>query len=233
MTLKALLQSVRGGAEKVDARITVSLNGGQTQTIKVTPDQYDVVQLLSFDDLNPGQDNRVDIQVDGSGNLMYQIAGSYYIPWGKLSQYPELSVNEQLVDIKVSYDRTSLSVNDTVNVSVTVSMIQEGGVAKSALIDLGMPPGFTVQAEDLDALVARFNDLPGDYVFPKIERYELTGRQILVYVSNLSYSKPLLFNYRLRAKYPLMAQTPPSNAYDYYNPGISGEVEPELLVVNP
>ena len=233
MTLKALLQSVRGGAEKVDASITVSLNGGQTQTIKVTPDQYDVVQLLSFDDLNPGQDNRVDIQVDGSGNLMYQIAGSYYIPWGKLSQYPELSVNELLVDIKVSYDRTSLSVNDTVNVSVTVSMIQEGGVAKSALIDLGMPPGFTIQAEDLDALVARFNDLPGDYAFPKIERYELTGRQILVYVSNLSYGKPLQFNYRLRARYPLMAQTPSSNAYDYYNPGISGEVEPELLVVNP
>ena len=64
-------------------------------------------------------------------------------------------------------------------------------------------------------------------------RYDLTGRQILVYVSNLSAGNPLTFSFRLRAKYPLTAQTPASNAYDYYNPDISGESTPLLLVVNP
>ena len=40
-------------------------------------------------------------------------------------------------------------------------------------------------------MVARFKDVPADYAFPTIERYELTGRQVLVYVSNLSEGRPL------------------------------------------
>jgi hypothetical protein len=122
-------------------------------------------------------------------------------------------------------------VDDTVAVNVNVSLNQ--GVAESALIDLGVPPGFSVQSEDLSALVARFDDVPADYPYPTIQRYDLTGRQVLVYVSNLSAGNPLSFSFRLRAKYPLVAQTPASNAYDYYNPDVSGESAPLLLVVNP
>ena len=94
-----------------------------------------------------------------------------------------------------------------------------------------VPPGFSVETEDLAALVARYDDIPEDYPFPTIERFELTGRQILIYVSNLSAEHPLTFNYRLRAKFPLAVQTPASNAYDYYNPEVNGEVEPFLLTV--
>jgi uncharacterized protein YfaS (alpha-2-macroglobulin family) len=118
-----------------------------------------------------------------------------------------------------------------VNVNITVSL-QEGR-ADSALIDLGLPPGFTVQNEDLEALVAYYNDVPEDYAFPTIQRYELTGRQILIYISNLSAGKPLQFSYRLLAKFPLVAQTPASNAYDYYNPEVEGEALPLTLVVKP
>ena len=87
--------------------------------------------------------------------------------------------------------------------------------------------------EDLAALVAYYQDTPEEYEFAKIKRYELTGRQILIYVSNLKGGLPLQFTYRLRAKFPLKAQTPPSNAYDYYNPDVSGENAPQILVVNP
>jgi len=38
-----------------------------------------------------------------------------------------------------------------------------------------VPPGFTVQSEDLDRLVAHYRDLPADYADARIERYELTG----------------------------------------------------------
>ncbi len=88
-------------------------------------------------------------------------------------------------------------------------------------------------SEDLDALVARFNDVPKDSDFPAIQRYELTGRQILVYITNLSEGKPLQFSYRLLAKFPLRAQTPASNAYDYYNPDVNGLDNPQMLVVMP
>ncbi len=232
MALKALLQSVRMGAENVDAAVTVTLNGSQAHTVSVTPENFDVVQLISFSDVNPGE-NVVSITVEGKGNLMYQISGSYYLPWEKLVEYPELAGGEELVSIDLSYDRTELAVNDTVGVAVMVTLNQQGAAADQAIIDLGLPPGFTVSTEDLDALVAYYNDVPEDYAFPTIERYELTGRQIILYVRNLSYGNPLHFTYHLQARFPLVAQTFASNAYDYYNPSVNGGSAPVVLTVEP
>jgi uncharacterized protein YfaS (alpha-2-macroglobulin family) len=231
LTLKALIESLRAGAEKVNADVTITLNGGQTRNLKVTPENFDVVQLVSFEDVIPGKENTVEIGFQGEGNLMYQVSGSYYLPWDQLAAYPELSTGMDLVQIDVAFDRTELTVDDTVQVNVNVNLNQ--GTAESALIDLGVPPGFSVQSEDLSALVARFDDIPADYAYPTIERFDLTGRQILVYVSNLSAGNPLAFSFRMKAKYPLRAQAPASNAYDYYNPEVSGESAPLLLVVNP
>jgi uncharacterized protein YfaS (alpha-2-macroglobulin family) len=235
LALKALIQSVRAGAENVDATVTVTLNGGQTRTAQVTKENFDVVQLLSFDDVTPGAhaSRVVEITVEGQGNLMYQTITTYYLPWDKLALYPEKVESKELVTIDVMYDRTQLSVDDVVNVNVTVNLNEAGGRAEWALVDLGLPPGFAVQTEDLDALVARYKDVPEDYALPTVERYELTGRQILVYLGNLSHGNPLTFSYRLRAKFPLVAQTPASAAYDYYNPQVSGEAAPQTLVVNP
>ena len=234
LALKALIQSVRAGAENAaGASVTVSLNGGQTRTVQVTKENFDVVQLLTFDDVRPGAENVVEINVEGQGNLMYQVAGSYYLPWDKLALYPDQVESKELVTIDVAYDRTELAVDDTVTVNVTVSLNEKDGRAEWALIDLGLPPGFAMQTEDLDALVTRYKDVPEDYALPTIKRYELTGRQIMIYIGNLSYGNPLTFSYRLRARFPLVAQTPASTAYDYYNPQVSGEAGPQTLVVNP
>lgn len=233
LSLKALLESVRAGGEQVDAQVTITLNGGQSRTMQVTPENFDVVQLISFDDLSTATTNTVQIQMSGKGNLMYQISSSYYLPWDKLALYPDLLGDQELVTIGVQYDRTELSLNDTVQVNVTITLNQPDGRAEAALVDLGLPPGFTVLVEDLQALVARYQDTPADYAFAKIERFELTGRQILLYLTNLSYGQPLRFSYRLQAKYPLSVLTPASSAYDYYNPDISGLLAPQSLVVNP
>ena len=121
----------------------------------------------------------------------------------------------------------------TIPVKGTVSLNQPGGVAESAIIDLGLPPGFSLRSEDLAAQVARYNDVPLDYAFARIERFETTPRQIIIYLTDLSHGKPLEFSYRLQAKYPLRVQAPASTAYDYYNPQVSGQNAPQLLVVTP
>jgi hypothetical protein len=54
-----------------------------------------------------------------------------------------------------------------------------------------------------------------------------------VYLNNLNNGQPYRFSYRLMAKFPLVAQTLPSAAYDYYNPGIVGEAVPQILTVAP
>ena len=229
LSLKVLIETVRAGAESVDAQVIIELNGGQQRTVYISPENFDVVQLVSFDDVNPGRSNEVSIRVEGEGELMYQISGSYYLPWDEVIAIRE-SIDPELVTIAVEYDRTELKVDDTVQVDVNVRLNKEGR-AEWVLIDLGIPPGFSVKTEDLNALVARFDDVPEDYEFPTVERYELTGRQIILYIGGLSHEHDLSFSYRLQAKFPLIAQTPASSAYDYYNPDVNGEQTPVEIVV--
>ncbi|MGD2205440.1 MAG: hypothetical protein PVH17_01560, partial [Anaerolineae bacterium] len=101
------------------------------------------------------------------------------------------------------------------------------------IIDLGIPPGFEVLSEDLAALVARDSDRPPDYGGARFSRFDLTGRQIIVYLESLKAGQPLEFSYRIRARYPIKAQTPPSSAYDYYNPGVNGVSAPAAIEVTP
>ncbi len=233
LTLKALLQSVRGSEEGTNATVTITLNGGQEKTLNITPENFDVVQMVSFADVNIGRENTVEIRAEGKGSLMYQVTGSYYLPWDQLVKYPELVPQSDAVRIDVAYDRAELAVNDSVTETVTVTLTEPGAKAEQAMIDLGIPPGFSVQTEDLEALVARYQDTLPDDPSPKINRYELTGRQILLYVTNLSEGQPLAFSFRLQARFPLNVQSPASNAYDYYNPSVAGEIPPQRIVVNP
>jgi uncharacterized protein YfaS (alpha-2-macroglobulin family) len=229
LSLKSLLESVKAGAEDMDATVTIRLNGGQTRTVRVNRENFDVVQLLSFHDIRLGAANDVEIEVEGKGELMYQIAGSYYLPWDDViaGQGPE---SEEPLTIDVHYDRTELEVDDTVEVQVDVKLNQPGR-AEWALIDLGIPPGFSVNTEDLAALVTRYEDVPEDYDLPTIERFEMTGRQVLVYIGGLSFEHPLNFSYRMQAKFPLIAKAPASTVYDYYNPGKSAFEAPVELTV--
>ena len=228
LTLKALLLSVHKGGEGADATVMVSLNGEETDPIRITEDSFDVVQMVSFTDKPVPGDNKVRIEVKGKGNLMYQISASYYLPWDKV---PVVEMGQPLMNIAVSYDRTELAVNDTVEVSVHVELTE--GAARQAIVDLGVPPGFEVQSEDLAGLVARDSDRPADYSGVKFSHFDLTGRQIIVYLEGLKAGQPLDFSYRIRARYPIRAQTPPSSAYDYYNPSVSATSAPAAIQVTP
>ena len=206
LTLKALLLATeQAGEAEGPATISVSLNKEQTQEIVIDETNADVVHLVTFErGFSPSGANRVQIEVQGGGNLMYQVATRFYLPWDLV---PMVEMMGELITIDVDYDRTALAVNDEVTVDVGVRLNKEG-VVRMALIDLGVPPGFTVLTEYLSRLVEQ----------GIIARYELTGRQIIVYLEDFSSEAPLAFSYRLRARFPMRAQTPPSSAYDYYNP---------------
>jgi len=220
LSLKAmLLANEQTGQAEGPATVRVSLNKEQTQEIVIDEGNADVVHLVTFDrGFSPSGANRVQIELEGGGNLMYQVATRYYLPWDRV---PKVEMMGELMTIDVDYDRTALAVNDTVAVDVGVKLNQPG-VVKMALIDLGVPPGFTVLAEDLSRLVEQ----------GIIARYELTGRQIIIYLEDFSSESPLRFSYRLRARFPMRAQTPPSSAYDYYNPADLTVQAPLEMVVS-
>ncbi len=207
LTLKALLLATeQAGSAEGPSTVQVSLNKEQTQQITIDETNADVVHLVTFDrGFSPSGANRVQIEIEGGGNLMYQVATRYYLPWDQVPPTPD---EKEMITIDVNYDRTALAVNDEVTVNVGVRLNEEG-VVRMALVDLGVPPGFTVLTEDLSRLVEQ----------GIIARYELTGRQIIIYLEDFSSEHPLRFSYRLRARFPMRAQTPPSSAYDYYNPG--------------
>ncbi len=219
LTLKALLLAMeQGGYATGPATVHVSLNNELTQKIVIDESSSDVVHIVTFErGFSPSGANRVQIKfASGGGGLMYQVASSYYLPWDQVPPTPEA---DEVMTIDVGYDRTQLAVNDEVTVDVGVRL-NKAGVVPMALIDLGVPPGFSVLTEDLGRLVEQ----------GVISRYELTGRQIIIYLENLDYEAPLSFSYRLRARFPMRAQTPPSSAYDYYNPG-DLTVQPPLEMV--
>jgi len=206
LSLKALLLATgKAGEATSPVRVRVSLNKEQTQEIAIDETNADVVHVVTFDrGFSPAGANRVQIELEGGGNLMVQVSTRFYLPWDKVEPVPEM---EEPITIDLAYDRTSLAVNDEVTVNVKVRLNQPG-VVKMALLDLGLPPGFSVLSEDLNRLVEE----------GVIARYELTGRQIIIYLENFSSESPLAFSYRLRARFPMRVQTPPSSAYDYYNP---------------
>jgi hypothetical protein len=64
-----------------------------------------------------------------------------------------------------------------------------------------------------------------------LAKYEMTGRQCILYVCNIRPEAPLRFSYELRARYPIRAKVPPARVYDYYNPEKADVAPPREIVV--
>ena len=110
--------------------------------------------------------------------------------------------------------------NDTVGVTARIAVMTDKAIG-TLLVDLGVPPGFAPLTTDLDALVEDGT----------VDRYELTGRQIVLYLTNVAGGDVREVHYRLQARYPIRGQTPPSAAYDYYAPDQSATDPPQRVTV--
>jgi uncharacterized protein YfaS (alpha-2-macroglobulin family) len=214
MALRALLASLGGNTEDVNATVTVSVNGKQAETLRLTKDNADVMRLVDLKEQTVEGKNTVTIELTGKGSSLYEIVSKYYIPW---QQRP--TPLKEFLSINVDYDKTELSLNDLVTCKVEVKNNAPGTV-HMVIVDLGIPPGFEVQSGDLAELVGA-----------KIQKFNLTGRQVIVYLDKVDSGKSLEFSYRLRAKFPLKAKTVQSKVYEYYNPEVEATAPPVEIVV--
>jgi uncharacterized protein YfaS (alpha-2-macroglobulin family) len=219
MALKALLLAAQMGGEGGTATITVTLNDSREESITIDESNSDVVQQIVFDDLT-GDANELTLSMEGDRAVQYQVSTEYYQPWPGPTSTPSTPPAPQGVRIDVAYDRTELSVNDLVRVTAEVELLSQG-MAGTLIVDLGIPPGFSPVTADLDALVDE----------ARIERYELTGRQIILYLADVPSGEVFELSYRLQARFPIRAQTPASTAYDYYTPEQRATEPPQRIVV--
>lgn len=214
LCMKALLLAQEKASEAVDATVTITVNGKKTQEFKITSADYDVYRQADFSGVTRDGENTVEISLKGKGSCYYQVVGRYYRPWN-LEPKPK-----DLLSIKVNYDRTQLKQDDTIGSTVTV-INNTDAVMQMVMVDIGLPPGFSAQTEDLDGWVKQ----------GLVKKYTLTGRQIMVYLEKLDGKQVLKLSYHLKARFPIKAKTPQSRAYQYYNPDVESLAAPATLIV--
>ena len=209
-----MMLSLGSRTETVNAKVTVALNGAPVSELAVTPEDCDVMRLVDLGEQTKAGNNTVALNIEGEGSMLYQVVGRFYTPWSAAQPVQEP------MSIEVAYDKTQLAVNDVVTARVKVTN-NRPGAAQMIIVDLGIPPGFEVQTADLEKLVED----------KTIQKYEMTGRQIIVYFERIAGSGVIEFQYGLRAKFPLRAQTPSSRVYEYYNPENEGTASPQAILV--
>jgi hypothetical protein len=216
LSLKALLAGMSGNQVKGQVPFTVLVNGKEAARGEVTDENSDVMQAFDLKGVRPGA-NEVEIRVASETSLMYQIVGRHYQPWKK---GPAVTPEKAPLEVTVDYDRTKLATNDLLHVKATVKYNGKTPTYM-VMVDLGIAPGFTVDPGDFAEMVGK----------KQIERFSVTSRTVTLYLGNVRPGDVKTFEYSLRAKFPVRAQTPPSVVYEYYTPSNRAVARPVELTV--
>jgi uncharacterized protein YfaS (alpha-2-macroglobulin family) len=215
--MRAILVGTTASSSTIDGpvAIAVSVNGRSAGGLRITPETSEVHQLLSLrEHLRQGK-NSVTLELSGKGTVGYQLVGAHYRPWRKRP-----AAGEEPLSVSVRYDSGQLRVSDIVTATLTVRY-NRPGTARMLLVDLGVPAGFEPLTAPLDDLVSR----------GILERYALTGPQLVLYFREVRQGEPIELSYGLRALHPVEVRSPAARAYLYYEPAIRAQSEPVALTV--
>jgi hypothetical protein len=86
--------------------------------------------------------------------------------------------------------------------------------------------GFTI-ASDLQDYPDKSAGLKSGH----LSKFSLTARQAILYFDSFARGDTVTVKFRLRAKYPVRAQTFKSRVYEYYDPEVSSVARPVQLEV--
>jgi uncharacterized protein YfaS (alpha-2-macroglobulin family) len=219
LALRALLLASEKGASDARGSVEISLNGKPVETLTLTPDNNDLLHQFVFKNVDAVGANKVDIRFDGKGGLAYQVAGRYFLPWSQKPAGEPLSID-------VAYDRTHLAQDDIATATAAI----RNNLTKPAnmvMVDLGIPPGFDLLSEDLQDYAERSAGLKSG----RLEKFSLTATQAILYFDSFAPGSEVTLKFRLRAKYPIRAQTFASRVYEYYSPDVNSVARPVQLEV--
>jgi len=219
MALRALLLATEKGSADVRGTLEISLNDKPTAKLVLTPENNDLLHQFVLKGVDSKGGNRVEIRFEGKGGLAYQVVGRYFIPWD------EKALNEPL-SIDVAYDRTHLAQDDIATVTATIKN-NLAQAANMVMVDLGIPPGFELLSEDLQA----YQEQSAGHKSGRLEKFSLTATQAILYFDSVAPRESVKLQFRLRAKYPIRARTFQSRVYEYYDPQVSSVARPVQLEV--
>ncbi len=213
VAIKALLAGKAAIPER-PMPVAIRVNGRAFKADAISAQNHDVVQQIDVTDALHEGANEIEIECDA--RISAQVAARCWIPW---SLVPETE-QESPISIETKFDKTKLARNDRMRCDVTLRYTGPG--AFMVIADLGIPPGFAVETEAFDKLVAA----------KRIDKYAVSGRQVTLYFGAIKKDEEITFSYDLRAKYPVVAKSPRAHAYEYYSPGKYAMAKPQSVEVS-
>lgn len=220
MALRAMLLASQLSASDVRGTVDVTLNGRSVETLRLTPENSDLFHQFVFKGIDANKPTTLELKFSGTGGLAYQVVGRYFTPWDVKPSVEPLSID-------VAYDRSRLAQDDLATATATI----RNNLPKTAnmvMVDLGIPPGFDLLSEDLQA----FQEKTSGAKSGRLEKFSLTAAQAILYFNALSPRQTVALSIRLRAKYPIRARTFQSRVYEYYDPAVNATARPVQLEVN-
>ena len=223
LSLKAFLLSFTKGANAdTEGTISISADGRAAGSVQITKENNDLLHLVDLKAHTHTGAHKITLSFNGRGSMQYQIVGRYYVPWARAAGKERRAP----LSIDLTYDRTRLAQDETVTARVRIQN-NTSARAKMVMVDLGIPPGFEASGEDFAELVGMTRGNAGG----KVEKYTITARQVILYLDGLNPRQAAEFTFRLRAKFPVRAQTLPARVYEYYNPAAGERTKPAMLLV--
>lgn len=200
-TLRTLLLASSKGVEGAVGTVDVTLDGKPFTSVQLTEDQADVLHTVDLSGLVTKGSHDVKLAFVGSGKLSYNLVSKHNIPWAEVIQDPGP------ISLSVNYDKTSLAVNDTVTATVAVTNNVDTN-QDMILVTLGIPPGFGVMSEDFSPYLKENS----------LSNFEVTGKQLILYINHLDPKQSKEFSYRLQAMMPVKAEDGGGKVHPYYQP---------------
>lgn len=214
-TLRTLILAAEKGTQGAVGSFSVAVDGAPFTTVELTADKPDVMTTVDLGALATLGSHEISLSFTGTGKVSYNVVARHHLPWAEVPAEPTGPLS-----VSVSYDKTSLALNDSVLATVSV-VNNTASVQNMVILTLGIPPGFAVDTADLDA----------EKKSGKLSSYELTGKQLTLYLSALAGSATETFKYHLLATMPVKASDGGAQAYLYYEPEKKTSAASTTLVV--
>jgi hypothetical protein len=205
LALKALVaatDSPLGGDQ--ERRFELTLGNQVKRELVIPANQADVMKQIDLSPfLTPGHQELTLTERTQTG-ATFQVTFRYHVPSAKPEKAEPLTID-------LAYDREALEVGGTVGATATV-VNKMATAAPMVMLDLPIPGGFAPVRDDFDALVKAGT----------IAKYQVTARQVVVYLRGLEPGKPLKLTYHLKATMPVKVSVPAARVYEYYDPQKQG-----------
>jgi CD109 antigen len=205
VAIRALFEAARRVRRDLDVDLTLSAGDTALWSVHVDQANFDILHTFEVPQAVLAAEQPVVLSSAGDGNVGYQVVRRYHAPGDVLPPSRDLV-------IEVEYDSEGIEVDEVLEARVRLLYTGFKEATGMVIADIGVPTGFDAVRSSLDALVEAHT----------VSRVEVAARKVIFYIDSLRRGEPLAFSFQMRALFPVRAEGPVSEAYEYYDRGIRG-----------